>query len=650
MDVRKRKRILKTPLTLTQNLSTRYIMLCFCCFLFIVFVTRGFHFGSGTFRPAPIVPKLVSSSISSNSVQDLSTQRKVEIGKSSHSKSNKSEGYSDSKNSSGEGDGNGDGDGVGVGVGVGDVDGDGLLMGLRIESRVLFNDHVLVILPANSNSPHLHIPKKIDCVYPRKLGGAGKKVETVKQPMLSVDDYGDGRWLVRCPVPPVKYLAEVGLKGEWENGEGIEWAVGKGENQSVQLWDMVAYEAVFDGEDIAVVYVKGLQLKSDRESDPTPFRCQFWKEGEEDYALTTKAITAAQEVIRCPLPPEMKVKPWKDEQVRVTVEVTSKVPGRSHLTGMRHQLVPSIAKLYQSNNKKNEKEKGRSKHKYKLCACTMVWNQAAFMREWVMYHAWLGVERWFVYDNNSEDGLKEVIDELNVENYNLTRHTWPWIKSQEAGFSHCMLRARDQCQWVAFFDVDEFFNFPPPKPRQNSTIVYRGPNALQTVVRNYGRQPTVGEIRTDCHNFGPSGLKKSPAEGLMLGYTCRLKGLERHKSIIRPDAVDDSLLNQVHHFKLKKEFRKVNFHRAVINHYKYQVWDNFKQKFYRRVSTYVVDWQENQNENSRDRAPGLGTEAIEPPNWPQRFCEVWDTRLRDFVLTNLADRNTGLLPWQRSVK
>lgn len=609
-------------------------MLCFCCFLFLIFISRGFNFGSGSFRPAPIVPKIsiLATSIS-NSVEDLSTHQKVESGASiSHSNSSNN---NNSNNSTGDGDGDGDGDGS--------------LTGYSIESRVLFNDHVLMILSANSKSPHLQLAERIDCLYHRELGGNSsveggeEREETVSYPILSSDDYGIGRWIVRCPMPPANYSAVVGLQMRQEDTGGNEWAVGKEENQRVQLWDMVAYEAAFDGEDIAVVFVKGLQLKSDRESDPHPFRCQFRKKGE-DYALTTKAITAAQEVIRCPLPPELKANPWNDEEVRITVEMTTKVPGRSHLTGIPRQLVPSIAKLYKSNNKNNRKS---SSHKYKLCACTMVWNQAAFIREWVMYHAWLGVERWFVYDNNSDDGLKEVIDGLNEENYNVTKHAWPWVKSQEAGFSHCVLRARDQCKWVAFFDVDEFFNFPPPKPRQNSSIIYRGPNALQAVVGNVSSR-SVGELRTDCHNFGPSGLKKSPKEGLILGYTCRLKSTERHKSIVRPDAVDDSLLNQVHHFKLKKEFRRVNFRRAVINHYKYQVWDNFKAKFYRRVSTYVADWQENQNENSRDRAPGLGTEAIEPPNWHLRFCEVWDTRLRDFVMTNLADHNTGLLPWQRS--
>ncbi|KAL2901262.1 hypothetical protein RDABS01_026344, partial [Bienertia sinuspersici] len=334
--------------------------------------------------------------------------------------------------------------------------------------------------------------------------------------------------------------------------------VGKRENSVVQLWDMVVYEAAFDGEDIAVVL--------------------------------SSAIIAAQEVITCPLPPELKANLWNDCEVQVTFDMTTN-----------------------SNNKNNEKGRN-NKYKYNLCACTMVWNQAVFIREWVMCHGWLGVQRWFVYDNNSDDGLNEVINELNGKNYNVSRHASLWVKSQEAGFSHCVLRAKDQCKWIALFDVDEFYYFAPPKARQNTTVIYQGPNSLQDVVKRISSRP-VGEIRTACHNFQPSGTKKSPLEGLMLGYTCRLKSAERHKLIIRPDDVDDSLLNQVHHFELKKEFKKINFRAVILNHYKYQVWDFFKAKFYRR--------QENQNEKSRDKIPRLGTEAIELPNWHLKFCDVY---------------------------
>lgn len=133
----------------------------------------------------------------------------------------------------------------------------------------------------------------------------------------------------------------------------------------------------------------------------------------------------------------------------------------------------------------------------------------------------------------------------------------------------------------------------------------------------------------------------------MVGYTCRMNTPERHKSIVRPEALNPSLINVVHHFHLKDGMRYVNMDRGVmvINHYKYQVWEVFKEKFYRRVATYVADWQDKENVGSKDRAPGLGTKAVEPPDWPSRFCEVNDTGLRDWVLRTFSDPNTGLLPW-----
>nr|AFK45224.1 unknown [Medicago truncatula] len=114
--------------------------------------------------------------------------------------------------------------------------------------------------------------------------------------------------------------------------------------------------------------------------------------------------------------------------------------------------------------------------------------------------------------------------------------------------------------------------------------------------------------------------------------------------------LDTSLLNVVHHFQLKEGYDYYNMPEgsAIVNHYKYQVWESFKQKFYRRVATYVADWQEDQNKGSKDRAPGLGTEAIEPDNWRLRFCEVWDTGLKDYLLSYFAHPVTGLMPWEKS--
>jgi hypothetical protein len=505
----------------------------------------------------------------------------------------------------------------------------------RIEDRILFPDHVLLLLPVSVSNEWVKKVGDLECVY---SSDSDDDVTVVKMDVVSMEDYDSFRFIVRCPLPPLNFSDAVSLQVRGSEGRLL-----RRRGTTARVWENLVYEAVLDG-DTAVVFAKGLNLRHEKESDPTRFTCHFglgsW-ERNGSYVLSTKAVTAAQEVVRCPLPRSFVNKPGKTPGIRVTLGAPRYVRGRP----CERILLPSVAKI------SDTKSKTSTRKKYELCVCTMVWNQASYLREWVTYHAWLGVERWFIYDNNSDDKIKDVINELELENYNVSSHLWPWIKTQEAGFSHCALRARDECNWVSFMDVDEFFYFPVPTPlhRRPGQLGLPGKNSLKEVVTNISSSATIGEIRTACHSFGPSGLSSPPSQGVTAGYTCRLQSPERHKSIIRPDALDPTLLNVVHHFHLRKGFESMNLHQgiAVINHYKYQVWEAFRAKFYRRVATYVADWQENQNEGSKDRAPGLGTEAIEPPNWRLQFCEVWDTGLRDFVLANLANPETGTLPWQR---
>ncbi|XP_022856133.1 glycosyltransferase family 92 protein RCOM_0530710-like [Olea europaea var. sylvestris] len=528
----------------------------------------------------------------------------------------------------------------------------------KIENRVLFPDHILLLVSSLKKDGLIKkSAKELECFYYGKNvlesrgGSSGERDRDilVKQNVLSVDEYDEFRSIMRCPLPSVNYSTVVNLGRGGKNGVLEEDTGLWMSNQTVHSWENLVYAASLDG-DTAVVFVKGLNLRSDRESDPGQFSCHFglrsW-EIDGRFMLRTKALTAAQEVVRCSLPRSLQANPDKARGIRVTLGM---VPyGRSRIH--ERVLVPSVAKI-SGFKSKEEGEKKKSEGKFELCVCTMVWNQASALREWIMYHAWLGVERWFIYDNNSDDGIEEVIRELDLEEYNVTRHIWPWIKTQEAGFSHCALRAKYECNWVSFMDVDEFFYFPYSTQRHKRfrKLGYAGQNSLNTLVANVSSSSrSIAEIRTSCHSFGPSGLNSPPSRGVTVGYTCRLQSPERHKSIIRPDALDTTLLNVVHHFHLRKGFKYLNLHQstAVINHYKYQVWEVFRAKFYRRVATYVADWQQNQNEGSRDRAPGLGTEAIEPPDWPIKFCEVWDTGLRDFVLASLIDVSTGLLPWER---
>lgn len=537
------------------------------------------------------------------------------------------------------------------------------LWGIRVEERVLFPDHVLLMV-----SNRIQRTDALDCVYYKVLNASSshETVDVQEQPVISIDEYDEFRWIARCPLPAANYSAIVELQRR--GGAVAEHGWTLRDNRTVHSWERMAYAAVLDG-NTTVVFVKGLNLRPHRESDHRLFRCQFglgnW-EKEEGFALVTEAVAAAQEVVRCLLPRSIRSNPEKAQGIRVTVvnanandRVLRDHRARSSNVRIRNQRslgqrrnrrlykdyapMPSVARIYNPRASRFDEQR-RNQKKYELCACTMLWNQASSLREWVMYHAWLGVERWFIYDNNSDDVIQDVIEELNLQDYNVSRHNWPWIKTQEAGFSHCALRARNECRWVGFFDVDEFFYFP-----NDHRHGLQGQNSLRSLVANFSFSATIAEIRTACHSFGPSGLSSHPLQGVTVGYTCRLQSPERHKSIVRPDLLNTTLLNVVHHFRLREGYRYLNLPEstAIINHYKYQVWETFRAKFFRRVATYVVDWQENQNTGSKDRAPGLGTEAIEPPNWRLQFCEVWDTGLRDLVLANFANTATGSLLWER---
>lgn len=338
-----------------------------------------------------------------------------------------------------------------------------------------------------------------------------------------------------------------------------------------------------------------------------------------DRTATSSVTAQAYEIFRCGRPPKLK-----------TQKVSLRFDG---------QILPSVAYY------KPPPPARPLARRHHICACTMIYNGAKFLREWVYYHSHLGVEKFIIYDNNSDDNLDEEIS--NLARFNVTKRPWPWVKTQEAALSHCALAAEPECKWMLFNDIDEYI-FPSERflESKNVSILAGFINEVVTKDEN------VGQIATYCRNFGPSGLSVSPRAGVTQGYTCRLQRQRRHKSIVLLSAIADSLANQVHHFTLKPPYVMAQIRPwvAIINHYKFQVWDEFKTKFHRRAATYVADWTEDRNHGSNDRVSGLGTKPVKPADWESRYCEVQDYGLRDYTRrifgTSQGDGRELHLAWE----
>ncbi|CAN4095499.1 unnamed protein product [Withania somnifera] len=401
-------------------------------------------------------------------------------------------------------------------------------------------------------------------------------------------------------------------------------------------WNFLVYDSITTDDDV-VLFVKGLNIRQGINREPNEFGCVFGYEG--NLVIRTNVTSSTQEVFRCNSPDPTV---FKGERISVSLEIVHPVS----------IVVPSVAYY---DNTPRKLELNEKSEKTRLCACTMVYNVGKFLKEWVLYHSKIGVEKFVLYDNASEDDLGEVVDELVQDGYDVNTYFWLWPKTQEAGFSHSAIYAKDACSWMMYIDVDEFVYsklwsdvsrpsksllhslLPNPKNVQDSSVVKK----------------QVGEINIPCYEFGPSNKKSHPIMGVTQGYNCRRKVENRHKSIVFLDVVDHSLLNMIHHFILKKGYKgkKVSIHDMVVNHYKFQAWPEFKAKFRRRVSAYVIDWTKELNPRSNDRTPGLGYSPVEPKGWPLKFCEVYDNGLRDLTWKWFA-RKSSIPPhyrmaWQR---
>ncbi|MCL7040903.1 hypothetical protein MKW94_023587 [Papaver nudicaule] len=398
--------------------------------------------------------------------------------------------------------------------------------------------------------------------------------------------------------------------------------------EKVFSWNSSMCYDSFSTEEDVILFVKGANknhLAINR--SPTELKCLF---SNGVNTVITSVTSSSQEVFRCLHPSETEIHGLGDEKIRVALQLNDSV-------------IPSVAYYRPLARNLIHPEKKQ------LCASTMVHNVSKFLREWVIFHSRLGIDKFVFYDNGSEDGLQDVVNKLTGD-YNIDIEVifWPWPKTQEAGFSHSAIRSRESCTWMMYTDVDEFVF----SPKWVNSLEPSSGMLKSLLPINISTLPSqkIGQVMIFCYEFGPSDQKVHPVEGVTQGYTCRSRKLNRHKSIVLLDAIDTSLFNVIHHFELKDGYqsKKVISRDAVVNHYKYQAWSEFQAKFKRRVSAYVADWTDPVNPMSKDRTPDLGFEPVEPKDWGERFCEVQDMGLKMLAQKwfGLVSSEGHIMVWQ----
>jgi len=85
-------------------------------------------------------------------------------------------------------------------------------------------------------------------------------------------------------------------------------------------------------------------------------------------------------------------------------------------------------------------------------------NEAPYLNEWISFHREFGVEHFYLLDDGSTDNyLEELKPFLDSGIITIVHKKW---KNQFTAYHYAIRKWKNQCQWMAFNDVDEFLYSP----------------------------------------------------------------------------------------------------------------------------------------------------------------------------------------------
>lgn len=231
---------------------------------------------------------------------------------------------------------------------------------------------------------------------------------------------------------------------------------------------------------------------------------------------------------------------------------------------------------------------------YKLAVCAMFKNEAAWIKEWIEYHRIIGVEHFYLYDNESTDHFEHVLAPY-VQKGIVELFSWnaseehamhgfpvhaPWDIYQVGAYNDCLQkRALGNADWVAMIDIDEFI------------VPVLGAEFLHILLDKMKKKHR-GSLILNWKIFGTSHIWDLGADEL-LTEKLNLRApddFEHHKlfkSIHQPRAVEYCY---IHYADLKKNYKKQDLDPAKfrIHHY------------WTRTEKYCIEKRGLSEYNSRD--------------------------------------------------
>lgn len=199
-------------------------------------------------------------------------------------------------------------------------------------------------------------------------------------------------------------------------------------------------------------------------------------------------------------------------------------------------------------------------------------NENAYLREWIEFHRLVGVDHFYLYDNDCSDEARALLAPYEATGV-VTRHDWTHLDGtrhdrptrfggrdkNHMAFGHAARHHRDACRWMLKVDIDEF-------------LVPLDGDSIPPLLERYDRNRIKG-IQVPRVNYGHSGQKMRPPGLVTESYLMREAEASDHKDIANTRFLSDNdHMNSAHRWGYRPSLRgrlvrAREVHEMRIHHY-----------------------------------------------------------------------------------
>jgi hypothetical protein len=243
-----------------------------------------------------------------------------------------------------------------------------------------------------------------------------------------------------------------------------------------------------------------------------------------------------------------------------------------------------------------------------LAVCTMLRDDAPYLREWILFHRALGVGHFYLYDHGSVDGYARVVEEF-VQSGLVTSIPWTschiapemhrQAPCQVLAMSDCISRTRQDraAAWTGVFDVDEFMYTPSCSNGSLVRVLAAQPWYVASIVVQ-GRVSGTQGFETPEEGAASwvtlSYLYRAPKDGKVegdpiMGFNDAVKSIGRTQHLYS-SSVHRFWINplSILSFHVPIEFDTSNSSSIRLRHYQYKSYDSVRTKVMRNGNPAIA--------------------------------------------------------------